>query len=1577
MSGTKELGSVGIRARPVTEGFRAELKNELRKIEKSTVVELDVELDEKDLRADAKKKAKKASGEKVKFEATVEDRAALRELAKFKRELDKISATQDDIVELSINSKTFKKDLTALKKQVDGIRAEIKPVLKKVDLKSFDTILVSLEVELDAQSVREVTAEVQRLVKHLGAEPIEFDVQLEKNALKRAQLEIEQVFQPGTRELGVHFEPDTNDLEEYLATMDQETQIAVGVSRSSLEEVRAQIDSLVRELNSLSEVEFEAGVDRTSLLRTAAEIQSVLAVVQAQIGVRVDEASLATAIAGLQVVTDMAEANVDLGIDVDTAGAVAKLESVMETMSAVSDVEVDVDLDEGKSVAKMTALREKLRLIAKNAGVRIMAELESSRALFEFERAVYEMKAYAKAKTIELLVKLNRTKAMNDLRNQITEIRAKVALVSELTKFTIGVKVEKFGAQLAELRAKTLTAAKSMIMRIPVVANHKETLAKVVGAVKLTRLRIPLLIAAGAAVSTALAAVKGIKKVVGKVTVPLAIATRSVAKATATALGWAARLQAAFLVNPLTKWIVVKVSKASLAYALTTLEALSGFSTFKDITSGMGKMVTNFDKLAVSVGAVSLALAGFANVGIGAIGSLSTILGDVVKAAGVLWAAPAFLAAAAIQGVVLGSALKDIKTRLSDLTPAFSNLQSIMSNTFWASAEQPIRNLINTHLPALESGFANVAEAMGESWGSFASTLEQSLKGRLTPMFDALTEGINNSREGTDAWADSIAILGSVGSKYLPKFGTWFSDISVQFNNFLAAAEADGRLEKWIDEGIRSLKALGKSILEVGRIGGVMYQIFDEAGFAGLEDLANGLENVRKVMESPEFKAGALDVLGGAHKGIKLMNDGLGDAFTSLGSLSSEIGVVLEMAGGAIGTLGSMIGDVFTSDKFGTGLIDLFSGIRTGMEGLAPMAEDLGNMLGLFASSAGEFLGTLGTELGDFADVGLILNSVLAELGPVASSLTSGLAGAIRELLPPFAEFVDAILPTLSSLLQSVGPLFESIGAVVGGILVPVFGILSSVLQPLLSLLDQAANGLTPIFNALASSFDGLGELFAGNAESVADGIVQMIQGIGDAFPDIVSVFVDLVTGIVDGIAAAVPDIAAAIGQIWPVINDELLAALPTLLDAGTTILTSLITGITESLPALAGLATELVVGLVEAIATNLPSIVESGIAMLNALLTGIVNALPVLLEAGLSIITGIVAGITENLPAIIEGAIALITGFIEAITTNLPLIIEGAIQLVTGLLTGIVEALPLLLDGAVQIITGLVTALIENLPLIIEAAIQIVTSLITGIVEALPLILEAGLNLIEALANALIDNLPTIIAGAVSIVVALVQGLIGALPKLLVAAVQLIVALAAGLIENLPTLIVKTVEIMFALGQGLIAAIPQLLKALPEIFNALAEDFTSFDWAGMLVDAGQDLINGLIGGITSMGQAAWEAVMGIGNSLIDGFKGLFGIASPSKVMKKLGIFVGQGTVIGLEHERKNAEKAMLNLVSVPDVPTIPVKANLSEINGASNGNNRNGFVQTNNIVMPRTDPSLVAGEVGAAVSRQRAMAGI
>lgn len=130
----------------------------------------------------------------------------------------------------------------------------------------------------------------------------------------------------------------------------------------------------------------------------------------------------------------------------------------------------------------------------------------------------------------------------------------------------------------------------------------------------------------------------------------------------------------------------------------------------------------------------------------------------------------------------------------------------------------------------------------------------------------------------------------------------------------------------------------------------------------------------------------------------------------------------------------------------------------------------------------------------------------------------------------------------------------------------------------------------------------------------------------------------------------------------------------------------------------------------------------------------------------------------------------------------------------------------------------------------------------------------------------------------------------------------ELAQALANGLInafnnivDNLPAIVDGAIQFMRSFALALVKAIPEIIKRLPEIIQTIVIALVE-DGIPALFEVGVELITGLIEGMFSIN--LWDVVKGIGNGIVNGFKKLFGIKSPSKVMADE---VGKNLALGIE----------------------------------------------------------------------------
>lgn len=84
--------------------------------------------------------------------------------------------------------------------------------------------------------------------------------------------------------------------------------------------------------------------------------------------------------------------------------------------------------------------------------------------------------------------------------------------------------------------------------------------------------------------------------------------------------------------------------------------------------------------------------------------------------------------------------------------------------------------------------------------------------------------------------------------------------------------------------------------------------------------------------------------------------------------------------------------------------------------------------------------------------------------------------------------------------------------------------------------------------------------------------------------------------------------------------------------------------------------------------------------------------------------------------------------------------------------------------------------------------------------------------------------------------------------------------------------------------------------------------------WPQRMHQAGIDMVLGLVNGVRSMGGAAVDAVAGVATGVMDRFKGMLGIHSPSRVFAQFGDFTMQGFAGGLGRSQAQPLQQVISL---------------------------------------------------------------
>lgn len=330
--------------------------------------------------------------------------------------------------------------------------------------------------------------------------------------------------------------------------------------------------------------------------------------------------------------------------------------------------------------------------------------------------------------------------------------------------------------------------------------------------------------------------------------------------------------------------------------------------------------------------------------------------------------------------------------------------------------------------------------------------------------------------------------------------------------------------------------------------------------------------------------------------------------------------------------------------------------------------------------------------------------------------------------------------------------------------------------------------------------------------------------------------------------------------------------------------------------------------------AGNMGVLGEIGGQMIAGLVSSITQKIPSLLSTTSSLLSNLFLGLSEQLPSKMS---FLFSGLGDFFSVQLPLITSNLVALLSGVIKNLNSQLPALIPQLLSGLNSMLSSILTLAPTLIQMGITLIISLANGLTQEIPTLIPTIVSALLTIVDTLVDpaNLAGIISAGLNLILTLAQSLVSALPRLMSAIPRIIKGIVGGLISLLPELIPVGLQLMIQIANSLISNISTILVALPEIFAAIIGAFSEVDWGQL----GKDIISGLIQGLKSMLSSLISTVTNVANSIVNNFKDLLGINSPSKVFMQYGIYTDEGYAIGLKKAQPLIKKTFNQLPIIPE----------------------------------------------------------
>lgn len=561
-------------------------------------------------------------------------------------------------------------------------------------------------------------------------------------------------------------------------------------------------------------------------------------------------------------------------------------------------------------------------------------------------------------------------------------------------------------------------------------------------------------------------------------------------------------------------------------------------------------------------------------------------------------------------------------------------------------------------------------------------------------------------------------------------------------------------------------------------------------------------------------------------------------------------------------------------------------GLQKGLEQAIPTVTAFFDKLGK-SQTVQQFASYLASLKDDLKELGSSLSGAAGAVWNVISEPLSELYNQAKGQLPAVADGFKTLLHAVSGLLDYMSAHADAIIPLAKGI----------------TALVLASKGISAVSAGLKTVSGGLKAISAtaSGVEKTATAAFDMIGKISDA---------GNAAGALKQLAGSF-NIVKAAQSAWSAVTKAATAvqlAFSAALDANPFIL--VIAGITAVVAALTWFFTQ----------------TETGKQLWNSFatwFTGIWNQISTACQPALQAIGTFITQTMSQIQQIWQTGWTLITTILQNVWNTIgPIIMTALTAIITGIQTFITTITPLLQAG------------IQNIQTIFQTATTIISTVWNGLWNTISTVVQGAWTIITTIINTAL----TVIQGIIQLALAVVNGnwsaawsAIQGIASAVWGGIQGVVSAGVGMVSGVVSAACSTIRSVWAalwngvrsivssVWGGIVGTVSNMVGRVGSVVSGIGGTVRSaVSGAGSwLVDAGRNIIQGLINGITGMVGSLYSSITNALSGLVDKAKNALGIHSPSRVFRdEIGVMVGRGMALGIDDSAHVVSRSMDSLVS-------------------------------------------------------------
>lgn len=243
----------------------------------------------------------------------------------------------------------------------------------------------------------------------------------------------------------------------------------------------------------------------------------------------------------------------------------------------------------------------------------------------------------------------------------------------------------------------------------------------------------------------------------------------------------------------------------------------------------------------------------------------------------------------------------------------------------------------------------------------------------------------------------------------------------------------------------------------------------------------------------------------------------------------------------------------------------------------------------------------------------------------------------------------------------------------------------------------------------------------------------------------------------------------------------------------------------------------------------------------------------------------------------------------------------------------GLASGASALTEGIASMVSGIAQTIAEAAPSMLEAAQQLLLGIVDGIAESIPSVVEGFTALVDSVC-AMLDGNGGVQMGTsfLNAVGKLALAVLQAVPEILAAVVKLIAAVVRNIVSKAGSILAAGAKMFAGLVKAAANVRAQVVAKVASVIKGAVEKVVSF--VGSMREAGANLLSGIWQGISDKVSWLYDKVTSIGGGIVNAIKSALGIHSPSRVMRDLFHYVGDGMALGLKDSASGVIRSALGV---------------------------------------------------------------